>query len=121
MKEKGLFKTVDEYIALHPASIQEGLELIRKTIKKAAPGAEERISYQMPAYRLNGMLVFFAATKTHYGFYPTSGPVAAFREKLRAYKTSKGTIRLPLDKPIPVKLITEIVKWQVKENRKKKK
>jgi len=114
--QKGRFSTVDEYIALHPAPIKEGLALIRKTIKTAAPGAEEMISYQMPAYKLNGVLVFFSATKNHYGFYPTSRPIIAFREKLKSFETSKGVIRLPLDKPIPVKLITEIVKWQVKEN-----
>jgi uncharacterized protein YdhG (YjbR/CyaY superfamily) len=114
--QKGRFSTVDEYISLHPAPIRVGLALIRKTIKTAAPGAEEMISYQMPAYKLNGVLVFFSATKNHYGFYPTSRPIIAFREKLKSFETSKGVIRLPLDKPIPVKLITEIVKWQVKEN-----
>jgi uncharacterized protein YdhG (YjbR/CyaY superfamily) len=114
--QKGTFSTVEEYIAIHPAPIRKGLSLIRKTIKTAAPGAEELISYRMPAYRLNGMLAFFSATKNHYGFYPTSRPVAAFREKLKSYETSKGTIRFPLDEPIPVKLIAEIVKWQTKEN-----
>ena len=114
--QKGTFTTVGEYIAIHPAPIRKGLALIRKTIKTAAPGAEEMISYQMPAYKLNGVLVFFSATKNHYGFYPTSRPIIAFREKLKSFETSKGVIRLPLDKPIPVKLITEIVKWQVKEN-----
>jgi uncharacterized protein YdhG (YjbR/CyaY superfamily) len=116
MMQKGLFSNVDEYIELHPASIRAGLTLIRKTIKAAAPGAEELISYHMPAYRLNGMLVFFAAAKKHYGFYPTAGPMTPFREKLKAYETSKGAIRFPLDQPIPVKLITEIVKWKVKDN-----
>ncbi len=110
------FSNVQEYIALHPAPIRKGLALIRKTIKTAAPGAEELISYQMPAYRLNGMLAFFSATKNHYGFYPTSRPITAFSEKLKSYETSKGTIRFPLDKPIPLKLIAEIVKWNVKEN-----
>ena len=114
--QKGRFSTVEEYINLHPASVKKGLTLIRKTIKTAAPGAEEMISYQMPAYKLNGMLVFFSAAKNHYGFYPTSRPIIAFRDKLKSYETSKGAIRFPLDKPIPVKLITEIVKWQVKEN-----
>ena len=119
MLQKGKFSTVDEYIALHPSPIRTGLALLRKTIKKAAPGAEEMISYQMPAYKLNGMLVFFSAAKTHYGFYPGTGPVIAFKEKIKAFETSKGTIRFPFDKPIPVKLITEIVKWRVKENLKK--
>jgi uncharacterized protein YdhG (YjbR/CyaY superfamily) len=116
MKEKGLFFTVDEYIALHPPSIKAGLNLLRKTIKTAAPGAEETISYQMPAYRLKGMLAFFSATEKHYGFYPTASPIIAFREKLKSYETSKGTVRFPLDKPIPVKLIAEIVKWKVSQN-----
>ena|SRR5450631_3183027 len=116
MKVKGLFTTVDEYIALHPSAIRAGLNLLRKTIKTAAPGAEEMISYQMPAYKLNGMLAFFSATQKHYGFYPTASPVIAFREKLKSYKTSKGAIRFPLDEPIPVKLVTEIVKWKAREN-----
>jgi uncharacterized protein YdhG (YjbR/CyaY superfamily) len=116
MKEKGLFTTVDEYIALQPSSVKAGLDLLRKTIKTAAPGAEEMISYQMPAYKLKSMLAFFSATKKHYGFYPTASPIIAFREKLKSYETSKGTIRFPLDKPIPVKLVAEIIKWKVKEN-----
>jgi uncharacterized protein YdhG (YjbR/CyaY superfamily) len=116
MKEKGLFRTVDEYIDLHPPAIKSGLDLLRKTIKAAAPEAEELISYQMPAYRLNGMLAFFSATKKHYGFYPTAGPIVAFREKLKSFETSKGTVKFPFDKPIPVKLVTEIIKWKVKDN-----
>jgi uncharacterized protein YdhG (YjbR/CyaY superfamily) len=116
MMHKGTFSTVDEYLALHPAPIRKGLALIRKTIKTAAPGAEETISYQMPAYKLNGMLVYFSAAKKHYGFYPTSSPIIAFKDKLKSFETSKGVIRFPLDKPIPVKLISEIVKWKVKEN-----
>jgi uncharacterized protein YdhG (YjbR/CyaY superfamily) len=116
MMQKGIFSNVDEYIALYPAPIRAGLKLIRKTIRTAAPGAEELISYNMPAYRLNGMLVFFAAAKKHYGFYPTPGPMIPFREKLKAYETSKGAIHFPLDQPIPVKLISDIVKWKVKDN-----
>jgi uncharacterized protein YdhG (YjbR/CyaY superfamily) len=116
MMQKGTFKTVDEYIKLHPAQIRKGLAIIRKTIKAAAPGAEELISYRMPAYKLNDMLAYFSATKTHYGFYPTSSPVNAFSEKLKSYDTSKGTIRFALDKPLPIKLISEIVKWKVRDN-----
>lgn len=119
MKQKGTFSNVDEYIALQPVALKAGLELLRKTIRKAAPGAEEMISYQMPAYKLNGMLVFFSATKKHFGFYPTASPIIAFRESLRRFETSKGTIKFPLDKPLPIKLVTEIVKWKVKENLKK--
>jgi uncharacterized protein YdhG (YjbR/CyaY superfamily) len=121
MKEKGLFKTVDDYIALHPPSVKAGLDLLRKTIKTAAPGAEEMISYQMPAYKLKGMLAFFSAAKKHYGFYPTASPIIAFREKLKLYETSKGAVRFPLDKPIPVKLITAMVRWKVRENLAKEK
>jgi uncharacterized protein YdhG (YjbR/CyaY superfamily) len=116
MKQKGKYSTVGEYIALHPAPIRAGLSLLRKTIKTAAPGAKEMISYQMPAYKLNGMLVFFSATKNHYGFYPTAAPIVAFSEKLKSYETSKGTIKFPLDKALPEKLIADIVKWKVKEN-----
>ena len=121
MIEKGIFTTVDEYIALHAAPVRHGLELLRKTIKTAAPGAEELISYQMPAYKLNGMLAFFSAAKHHYGFYPTAGPIIAFQKKLKSYKTSRGAVQLPLDKPIPVQLIAAMVKWKVKENKTKEK
>ena len=121
MIEKGIFTNVDEYIALHPEPIRQGLELLRKTIKTTAPEAEELISYQMPAYKLNGMLAFFSAAKNHYGFYPTASPIIAFREKLKSYKTSKGAIQFPLDKPIPVRLVAEIVKWKAKENKAKEK
>ena len=121
MKEKGLFSNVEEYISLYPAPVRKELKLLRKTIQQAAPGAEELISYQMPAYKLNGMLVFFAATKTHYGFYPTSSPIRAFKEKLKGYETSKGTIKFPLSQPIPAALITKIVKFRIKENLKSEK
>jgi uncharacterized protein YdhG (YjbR/CyaY superfamily) len=119
MQQKGKFSNVDEYIALYPAAVRKGLNLLRKTIKQAAPDAEETISYHMPAYKLNGMLVFFAAMKNHYGFYPTASPMKTFQERLNPYETSKGAIRFPLDKPIPVKLVSDIVKWKVKENRAK--
>jgi uncharacterized protein YdhG (YjbR/CyaY superfamily) len=116
MQQKGKFSNVDEYIALYPATVKKGLNLLRKTIRLAAPDAEETISYNMPAYKLNGMLVFFAAMKNHYGFYPTASPMKTFRDKLTPYETSKGAIRFPLDKPIPVKLVSDIVRWKVKEN-----
>ena len=121
MKGKGQFKTVDEYIDLHPPTVKAGLDLLRKTIKTAAPGAEEMISYQMPAYRLKGMLAFFSAARKHYGFYPTASPIIVFREKLKSYETSRGAVRFPLDKPIPVKLISAMVKWKVRENLAKEK
>jgi uncharacterized protein YdhG (YjbR/CyaY superfamily) len=116
MQQKGKFSTVDEYISLYPPEIRKGLNLLRKTIKQAAPTAEETISYNMPAYKLNGMLVFFAAMKNHFGFYPTASPMKTFQEKLKIYETSKGAIRFPMDKPIPLKLVSDIVKWKVREN-----
>src|ERR1700757_3364876 len=121
MKEKGSFRTVDEYIDLHPPTVKSGLDLLRKTIKAAAPGAEELISYQMPAYRLKGMLAYFSATKKHYGFSPTASPIIAFREKLKPYETSKGAVQFPLNEPIPVKLVSAMVKWKLKENLAKEK
>jgi len=115
MKQSVNFSTVDEYISLFPPEIRSGLELLRKTIRKAAPEAKEVISYNMPAYKLKSVLVYFAATKDHYGFYPTSSPVIAFKEELKSYDTSKGTIRFPFDKPIPVKLVRDIVKFRMME------
>ena len=119
MHPKDSFSTVDEYIALYPPAIRKNLQLIRKTIRQAAPDAEETISYMMPAYRLHGMLVFFSAAKTHYGFYPGASPIPVFKEKLKGYDTSKGTVRFPVDKPVPTKLIKEIVKFKVAENKAK--
>ena len=110
------FNTIDEYISLFPKNIQEILEKIRHTIKKSAPQAEETISYQMPAFKLNGNLVYFAAFKDHIGFFPTSSGVAAFKKELSKYATSKGTIRFPLDKPIPFDLVRKIVQFRVQEN-----
>jgi uncharacterized protein YdhG (YjbR/CyaY superfamily) len=107
---------VDEYIAGFPGDIQKILEEVRVTIKKAAPQAEEVISYSMPAFRQNGMLVFYAAHKNHIGFYPTSSGTTVFKEELTGYNTSKGAIQFPLGKPIPLDLITKIVKFRVKEN-----
>lgn len=97
------------------------LEQMRNIISKAAPAAEEIISYAMPAYRLHGNLVYFAAYKNHLGFYPSSSGVKTFEKELAGYKCSKGAIQFPLDKPLPVKLITRIVKFRVKENTEKAK
>lgn len=109
--------TISQYIANQPKELQKGLKELRAIIKKAAPEAEEVISYGMPAYKLHGMLVWFAAAKKHYGFYPNGGgPIKAFAERLKDYETSAGTIRFPLDKPLPKKLISDIVKYRVKEN-----
>ena len=109
-------KNIDEYIAGFADDVQEKLQAIRMTISKAAPDAEEKISYQMPTFYLKGNLVHFAAFKKHIGFYPTPTGTEKFQRELAAYKVAKGTARFPLDKPIPFDLITEIVRFRVKEN-----
>jgi len=116
---KAGFVSTDEYIATFPEDIQKILEELRGTIKAAAPGAEEKISYQMPAFALKGNLVYFAAFKNHIGFYPTSSGTEAFKKELSIYDGSKGTVRFPIDKPLPLKLISRIVKFRVAENLKK--
>jgi len=110
------FETVEQYFATLPPSSRSLLKEIRKTIKAAAPQAEEAISYNMPAFKQQGALVFYAAYKGHIGFYPASSGISSFKDELAGYEISKGTIRLPLDKPLPLKLITKIVKFRVKEN-----
>ncbi len=110
------FKTTEEYIAGFPPKMQDALQQIRRAIQEAAPQAEEVISYQMPAFRQNGILVWFAAFKSHIGFFPKASAVEVFKGKLSGYQTSKGTIRFPLNKPIPVELVKEIVKFRIKEN-----
>ena len=118
---KAGFASIDEYIASFPADTRKILEELRATIKAAAPGAEEKISYQMPAFALKGNLVYFAAFKDHIGFYPTASGVEAFKKELSTYEGSKGTVRFPIDKPLPLKLIRKIVKYRVVENLKKAK
>lgn len=115
---KTIFKNVDDYIAVFPKETQLLLNDIRKTIKAAAPKADEVISYQMPGYKYQGMLVYFAAWKNHIGFYP-AGAVSAFKKELSSYDVSKGTVKFPLDKPFPFALISKIVKFRVKENEEK--
>jgi uncharacterized protein YdhG (YjbR/CyaY superfamily) len=112
-------KTVDEYIASFPPNVQATLQQVRQTIKETAPQAKEVISYSMPAFKQNSILVWFAAFKNHIGFFPKVSAIEAFKEKLSGYQTSKGTIRFPLDKPIPVNLVREIVKFRVKEDKNK--
>jgi uncharacterized protein YdhG (YjbR/CyaY superfamily) len=113
-------RDIDEYISFHPESVRMQLETLRQTIRKAAPKAEEVISYQMPAFKFHGMLVYFAAYKTHIGFYPTGSGIASFKKELDKYETSKGTVRFPIDKPLPLGLIGKMVKFRVKENFEKK-
>jgi uncharacterized protein YdhG (YjbR/CyaY superfamily) len=108
---------IDEYIAGFPNDVQEILEKIRMTIRKAAPNAEERISYQIPTFTLDGnYLIYFAAYKKHIGLYPAPRGIEKFKKELSVYEGGKGTVKLPLDKPIPFGLITRIVKFRVKEN-----
>lgn len=108
--------TIDEYIAGFPPDVQAILQKIRATIRKAAPQAEETIKYQIPTFVLNGNLVHFAAFKQHIGFYPTPTGTEKFHKELAAYKSSKGAVQFPLDKPIPYGLISKIVKFRVQEN-----
>lgn len=108
--------TVDQYIAGFPPDVQAILQRIRTTIWKAAPGAKEVISYQMPTFVLEGNLVHFAAFRSHIGLYPTPSGTEKFRGELSRYQTGKGSIRFPLDQPIPYGLITRIVEFRVKEN-----
>jgi uncharacterized protein YdhG (YjbR/CyaY superfamily) len=111
------FKSVDEYIAKHPEDVQAILQRVRSTIRKALPGAQEVISYQIPTYKLHGgYVIYFAGWKRHYSLYPaTDHLVAAFKDELAPYEVSKGTIRFPLSQPVPVKLIERIAKFRAKE------
>ena len=109
-------KSIDAYISRFPFEVRGILKKIRTTIRKAAPGAEETISYQIPAFALEGYLVYFAAFKSHIGFYPRTTAIAKFKKELAAYKGAKGSVQFPLDQPIPYGLISKIVKFRVKEN-----
>ena len=99
-----------------PKDVQLRLQKLRLTIKKAAPQAKEKISYGIPAFTLNGMLVWFAAFKNHIGFYPRTSAIAAFKKELSVYKGAKGSVQFPFDKPLPLTLISRMVKFRVKEN-----
>src|ERR1700674_5246131 len=117
---KKQFKTIDEYIKTFPEDVQGSLEKMRQTIRKAAPEAEEAISYQIPTFKLNGNLVHFAAFKDHVSFFPTGKGVAAFKKELSSYKGSKGTVQFPLDKPIPYDLVRKITLFRRKQSLAKK-
>ncbi len=112
-------KSIDEYIAGFPPEVQAILEKVRKTIRTAAPDAEEAIKYQMPTFALKGNLVHFAAFKNHIGFYPAPSGITSFWKELSIYKKAKGSIQFPLDQPLPLDLVTKIVVFRVKENNKK--
>ena len=109
-------KTIDEYIAAFPPEVQAILRKIRATIKKAAPDAEERISYQMPTFTLNGPLVYFGAFKKHIGLYPPVRGDENLMSEISIYEGEKGNLRFPLNKPIPYALISKIVKVRIREN-----
>ncbi len=111
-KEKPV-STIDEYTAGFPKDVQKIMEQVRATIKKAAPEAEEKISYAIPTFLLNGNLVHYAAFKNHIGFYPTPTGTEEFKKELSVYKTGKGSVQFPLDQPMPLDLITRIVKFRI--------
>jgi uncharacterized protein YdhG (YjbR/CyaY superfamily) len=110
------FSPIDAYIATFPKETQGILEALRATIRAAAPEAEEKISYQMPTFALKGNLVHFAARQNHIGFYPTSSGIEAFKRELAAYSGTKGSVHFPLDQPLPMDLISRIVRFRVAEN-----
>jgi uncharacterized protein YdhG (YjbR/CyaY superfamily) len=112
-------KAIDEYIKTFPKDVQGILEKMRQTIRKSAPNAVEAISYKMPTFKLNGNLVHFAAFRNHIGFYPTPSGIETFKKELSQYKSAKGSVQFPLDKPIPYKLVEKIVIFRVKENLRK--
>ena len=109
-------KTIDEYIATFPNEVQQILGELRATIRKAAPDAEETINYQIPTFTLKGNLVHFAAYKKHIGFYPTPSGIEKFKEELAIFEGAKGSVKFPIDKPLPFGLISKIVRFRVKEN-----
>ncbi len=115
------FKDIDSYIATFPTNVQEKLEQVRNAIKSSAPKAEEVISYNMPAFKYHGMLVYFAGYKNHIGFYSLPSGHKAFEKELSKYKQGKGSVQFPLDKPMPLALIKKMVKFRVKENSEKAK
>jgi uncharacterized protein YdhG (YjbR/CyaY superfamily) len=116
LSSKQIFQSIDDYIKTFPKDIQKILESVRQAIKNIAPEAEETINYQIPTFKLNDNLVHFAAFKNHIGFYPGSKAIEIFQKELVKYKSSKGAIQFPIDKPMPLSLIQKIVKHRVKEN-----
>lgn len=114
--DKNNYQSIDEYILLFSPEVQDKLRKLRNVIREAAPDAKETISYQMPAFEQNGILVYFAAFKNHIGFFPTSNGVAEFKDELSGYKGGKGSVQFPMDKPIPYDLVRRIVKFRVGEN-----
>lgn len=110
-------QSIDEYISVFPKQTQRLMQKLRLTIRKAAPKASEVISYGMPAFSQEGMLVYFAAYKSHIGFYPTGSGINAFKNEIREFKHSKGAVQFPLDQELPLDLIRRMVKFKVEENK----
>jgi len=110
------YKNIDEYIGRFDPEVQSKLNQLRKVILEAAPGAAERISYQMPAFDYFGILVYFAAFENHIGFYPTPSGMEAFSKEFSAYKTGKGSVQFPMEDPLPYSLVSDVVKFRVAEN-----
>jgi uncharacterized protein YdhG (YjbR/CyaY superfamily) len=114
-------KDVDDYISGFPKETQKLLKQVRAAIKEVAPKAEEVISYSMPGYKLNGMLVWFAGHTNHIGFYPMGSGITNFKKELSVYKSAKGSVQFPLDEPLPIALIKKVVKFRLAENLQKAK
>lgn len=110
------YRDIDEYIDNFTGAAREKLQQIRALVSRHAPGAREAISYGIPTFKLHGNLVHFAAYKEHVGFYPGAAGIEAFKDRLEAYQTSKGTVQFRLEKPLPTKLITDMVKFRVQQN-----
>lgn len=113
-------KDFDEYAERFPPRVQQRLRQMRRTIRQAAPNAEEKISYGIPAFTLSGMLVWFAAHTSHIGFYPRAEAIRAFQRELAPYKSAKGSVQFPFDRPLPLALIGRIVRYRVRQNLDKK-
>ncbi len=120
MEKRKKFTSIDEYILAFPGHIQKKLTEIRNLVKELVPGAREKISYNMPAFYLNGVIVWFAGFSKHIGFYPGADGVEAFKTGLSKYKYAKGSVQFPIDEPLPVELIKGIVKFRVEKSLKKK-
>jgi uncharacterized protein YdhG (YjbR/CyaY superfamily) len=116
VKKKPGYASIDDYIISCPKDVQRKLTQLRRLIRHVAPNAGERISYQMPAFFLNGVLLWFAAHSNHIGFYPKASAIARFKRELSKYKNAKGSVQFPLDQPLPVELITRMLKFRVQEN-----
>jgi len=120
-KQRKEYPSIDEYIRSFPEHIQKKLKELRNVIKAQVPEAQEKISYQIPTFYLNGNLVHFAGYETHIGLYPGANGIAVFKSELAKYKIGKGSVQFPIEKPLPIELIIKIVKFRVKENLKKRK